>query len=117
MMDPQGNEPTPDGKPIEKEKPPSWLVSETKYKTTVFGGENGEVVVSAPRNIKTPETITASNLPREGKNEANSDADVLNNFALGFTPAGTALDLYTLRNGKEYGSGTPVTGFFRYAGM
>jgi hypothetical protein len=116
-IDPNGDEPTPNGKPIEKEKAPSWLVADNKFKTTVFGDGSGDVVVSAPRNRIASETNTASNLPREANGNYYSDADALNNFALGFTPAGIALDLYTLKTGKEYGSNTEVNGLWRYAGV
>jgi hypothetical protein len=118
MKDPGGDEPTPDGKPVEKEKPPIWILSSgSKFKTTVTGDGNGGVIVSAPRKKNISDLITASNLPKEVKNETNSDADEINNIVLGFTPAGTALDFYTLRYGKEYGSGNSVSGFYRYAGI
>jgi hypothetical protein len=51
LMDPYGAEPTPDGKAVNKEKAPGWILASNNYETTVTKDPNevNGVIVSAPR--------------------------------------------------------------------
>lgn len=66
----------------------------------------------------TPEGVSVFKYEeRKEKGGDNSDANELTNLALGLSPAGTYMDIYTVFTGEEYVTGNKVTGIWRYAGI